>query len=57
MYFIRMVKKRVTCNQVMMVFEAKFDIRRKIKKRVEVQFEKDINFLISNCSLKLHENC
>ena len=28
-----------------MVFEAKFDIRRKIKKRVEVQFEKDINFL------------
>lgn len=41
----------------MMVFEAKFDIRRKIKKRVEVQFEKDIKFLISNCSLKLHENC
>lgn len=57
MYFIRMVKKRVTCNQVMMVFEAKFDIRRKIKKSVKVQFEKDVNFLISNCSLKLHENC
>ena len=57
MYFIRMVKKRVTCNKIMMVFEAKFDIRRKIKKSVKVQFEKDVNFLISNCSLKLQENC